>query len=125
VQHHNSDNSPGLLSRLRGTSEQELVRRVKVAEGLSDEAIEKHKRLIRHWRDEHWDGCRKKINSIFVFVAGVLILSAAIAIITLIVQYTRNTLANPAETKSLLSDLKDWVLVVFSTLFIEKKIRKE
>ncbi len=121
----NQNNETGLLAQLRGISEENLLEHIKATEGLSDDALDRHKKFSDYWKNIHWDDCRKTITTATACVIAALIIFAAIAIMALSVRYIYDTLQNPADIKELLCDLKDWLLLAFSVLFVESKLKKE
>lgn len=114
-----------LLEKFKGTPEAKLLMGVKNVDGLTPEEADSHKR----WRASQKAKVKDKLYSWGLhFLFGVfclLVIIVACAAIYLTFQWVKGFVADQQKLGEFLSEIWNFVLVAFATLFVNQLISRD
>lgn len=110
-----------LFSRLKQTPEDKLAEGVKRVEELRPESISKWQDALKEISDGHWRKCKNFLKTcLSVFLA-----IAMLSLLLTFLNYIYIIWNNPEKVATFLSSALEYLLVILSTLYIEKKVNKD
>ncbi len=111
--------SEELLNRFKSTTEKALESAI--TSGLSIEDFENNKRRSNLRLIESWDDLKRFLHRI----AGISILVLTFLFFIILLRFLWDVVQNPDESKSLLKEIWNAVLIAGGTLFIQHAISKK